>query len=891
MVFRARRGVRILLAALAVGAVCVVGAAGAFYFLFVRDLPTLETIEDYRPAVVTEVFDRNGRLIAEFAVERRRPVAIEEIPEITRLAFVASEDGAFFEHKGLDYMSILRAAIAVAKAGGERVQGASTITQQMVKTLLLTPEKTYTRKIREAVLALRVERNLNKDEILYLYLNQIYLGNGAYGIGEAARTYFNKTVQELTISESALLAGLPQRPSQYSPFRNPELAETRRRYVLGRMLDDGMLTEAQYEAELANPPELDGPDLDHFAKAAYFTELVRRYLYERVGGDRVLRGGLRVETSLDIELQTAAVDALRSGLQAHDRRQGYRGPLRRVQRDEMETEIAALGEANGLLLLPPELDPAAEDEAAHQLAAPADRASTPHSDTENAAASPSAELVLGRGGDEEDEPLESVAFDTPYEGVVVALDIPEEIARIALAPDVEGLVRVADIAWARKPNPETRGRPVDRIAEVFAVGDVARFVRVPDHQDATIDPDEETQDPEEPVAATPPRLVLHQEPFVQGSLLSIENRSGDILSLVGGYDYESSEFDRVTQAQRQPGSAFKPFIYGAAVSKGYTPVTELIDRPNVYQDPISGWKYKPRNYGRKFYGPISMRRALAKSVNNATVHLFRDVGVDYVIDYARRLGIESPLSRDLSLALGSSEVTLLELTRAYAIFPNGGKRVIPRFITRVTDPSGEVLLEDLPLGEVPPPVLKSLADSADDALAAELEPYPDGEILPTDRVISEAEAFLMTDLLKAVVREGTGRGVLRLGGYLAGKTGTTNEQADAWFMGFSSDVTTGVWVGHDQVRALGFGETGAGAALPIWRDYMREALQRYPVRDFLEPEGIVSVRVDPETGLLASATTARAYFQPFLEGSEPTERATERSTQQDAARLLRSDAF
>jgi len=873
MVFRARRGVRILLAALTVAAVGAVGGASAFYFLFVRDLPTLETIEDYRPAVVTEVLDRNGRLIAEFAVERRRPVAIEEIPEITRLAFVASEDGAFFEHKGLDYMSILRAAIAVAKAGGERVQGASTITQQMVKTLLLTPEKTYTRKIREAVLALRVERNLNKDEILYLYLNQIYLGNGAYGIGEAARTYFNKTVQELTISESALLAGLPQRPSQYSPFRNPELAEARRRYVLGRMLDDGMLTEGQYQAELADPPELNEPDLAHFAKTAYFTELVRRYLYERVGGDRVLRGGLRVETSLDLDLQTAAVDALRGGLQAHDRRQGYRGPLRRVRQDEIETEIAALGETNGLPLQPPELVPAAGDEAAHRLAAPIP------------------ELVLGRGGGEDDEPFESTAFDTPYEGVVVALDTEQQVAHIALAPGVEGLVRVADIAWAREPDPDRRGRPVDRIAAVFAVGDVARFVRLPDQQDTDTDPGEETQDPEEPVVAPPPRLALHQEPSVQGSLLAIENRTGDILSLVGGYDYESSEFDRVTQAQRQPGSAFKPFIYGAAISKGYTPVSELIDRPNVYQDPISGWKYKPRNYGRKFYGPISMRRALAKSVNNATVHLFRDVGVDYVIDYARRLGIQSTLSRDLSLALGSSEVTLLELTRAYAIFPNGGKRVVPRFITRVVDPSGEVLLEDVPLGEVPPPVLKALADSPDDAPAAELEPYPDGEILPTDRIISEAEAFLMTDLLKAVVSEGTGRGVLRLGGYLAGKTGTTNEQADAWFMGFSSEVTTGVWVGHDQVRALGFGETGAGAALPIWRDYMREALQRYPVRDFLEPEGIVSVRVDPETGLLAGATTARAYFQPFLEGSEPTERAAERSTQQDAARLLRSDAF
>jgi penicillin-binding protein 1A len=899
MVFGQRRGVRILLAGLAVGVVCAALGAVAFYLLFMRDLPTLDTIEDYQPAVVTEVVDRKGRLIAEFAVERRRPVAIDEIPEITRLAFVASEDGAFFEHKGLDYASILRAAIAVVMAGGERVQGASTITQQMVKTLLLTPEKTYTRKIREAILALRVERNLTKDEILYLYLNQIYFGTGAYGIGEAARTYFNKGVQELSISESALLAGLPQRPSQYSPFRNPELAEKRRRYVLGRMLDDEMLTEAQYEAELAEPPELAEPELDHFEAAAYFTELVRRYLYERFGGERVLRGGLRVETSLDIDLQMVAVAALRAGLQAHDHRQGFRGPLRHVKPDEMEVEIAALGEANELPQLPlplplddVELDPDA------QLADPAEDASSPAEETEELPEE-DAELAMGQGGDDEAASFESVPFDTPYEGVVVAVDEPEQTARIALAPEVEGIVHLTDVSWAREPNPNTRGAPVESIARVFEVGDVAKFVRIPEPdeegEEGDADPAEaeESQAPVdgEQLPAVPPRLSLHQEPLVQGSLLSIENHTGDVLSLVGGYDYEASEFDRVTQARRQPGSAFKPFIYGAAVSKGYTPVTQLIDRPVVYEDPITGWKYKPRNYGRKFYGPISMRRALAKSVNNATVHLFRDVGVDYVIDYARRFGIESPLNRDLSLALGSSEVTLLELTRAYAIFPNGGKRVIPRYITRVTDGEGEVLLEDVPLGEAPPPVLKPFADEDPEDPAANLEPYPDGEIMPTDRVVTEAEAFLMTDLLKAVVNEGTGGGVRQLGGYLGGKTGTTNEQADAWFLGFSSEVTTGVWVGHDQVRALGFGETGAGAALPIWRDYMREAIERYPVRDFSAPEGIVSVRVDPETGLLAGAAMAKAYFQPFLEGTEPTERAADRSTQADAERLLRSDAF
>jgi len=893
MAFGQRRGVRILLAAVALGAVSAAAGAVGFYIVFMRDLPTIETLEDYKPAVITEVFDRNGKLIAEFAEERRRPVQIDRIPELTRLAFVAAEDGAFFEHKGLDYTGILRAALAVAKAGGERVQGASTITQQMVKTLLLSPEKTYTRKIREALLALEVERNLTKDEILYLYLNQIYFGSGAYGIGQAARTYFNKPVEELTVSESALLAGLPQRPSQYTPFRNPELAEKRRRYVLGRMLADGMIDQAVHDSELGTPPELAEVDLDHFASAAYFTELVRRYLYERFGGDRVLRDGLRVETSLDIDLQTVAVASLRSGLEAHDRRQGYRGPLRRVNADEIETEIAAVGETNGLSLAPPELGDETQPE---QIAEPAQGAETgggrEHADE---ALIDTADLAMGRGGDEDAEPLEVVPYDTPYEGVVVDLDTSQQIARVALSPEIEGFVAVADVSWARKPDIKSRGRAVEKIKKVLKVGDVARFVRLraeaaEDGDDEQLTAEDESAASDEEAPLEPLRLGLHQLPVVQGSLLALENHTGDILSLVGGYDYEASEFDRVTQAKRQPGSSFKPFIYGAAVSKGYTPVTQLIDRPIVYEDPVTGWKYKPRNYGRKFYGPISMRRALAKSVNNATVHLFRDVGVDYVIDYARRFGIESSLSRDLSLALGSSELTLLELTRAYAVFPNGGNRVVPRFITRVTDQHGEVLLEDVPLGEAPP-VLKPLADADSDDPDANLEPYPDGEIMPTDRVISEAEAFLMTDLLKAVVTEGTGGGVRRLGGYLAGKTGTTNEQADAWFMGFSSEVTTGVWVGHDQVRPLGFGETGAGAALPVWRDYMSEAIARYPVRNFPEPEGIVSVRVDPETGLLASATTERAYFQPFLEGTEPTEAATQRVNDQDTMRMLRSESF
>jgi penicillin-binding protein 1A len=865
MAFFRRRGVRILLGVTLISASALVGGVVVFYLALIRDLPDLRRIEDYNPPVVTEIFDRHGQRIAEFAVQRRRLVELDRIPVHTQLAFVAAEDGGFFEHRGIDTLGMLRAALANLRAGGTIKQGASTITQQMVKSLLLSPERTYRRKIREIYLALQIERNLSKDVILYLYLNQIYFGSGAWGIAEAARTYFDMTVDQLGVSESALLAGLPQRPTAYSPFRNPEAAESRRRYVLGRMLHEEMIDAETYDLELARLPVIKSPaEREDYALAAYFNELVRRYLYQRFGGDLVLGGGLRIETSLDLELQRTAVAALRGGLEAHDRRQGYRGPLRRVDPDEIETEIARIGDENAKLL--PNL---IESDAKQQLAEP----------TANAADDPTlASLDLGRGGDERFE----LPFAVPLVGVVTNVDAETNVAHIALGPELAGEVAVADVRWAREPDRKTRGHPVAKIGAIFAAGDVLEFVRLED----AIAEDDGVDEIDGPA---PPRLGVHQVPVVQGSLLSIENRTGDVLALVGGYDFEKSQFDRVTQGRRQPGSSFKPFIYGAALSRGYTAVEQLVDRPVVYVDPVSGFKYKPKNYGRKFYGPISMRRALAKSVNNATMHLFRDVGVDYVIDYARRFGIESALSRDLSLALGSSAVTLLELTRAYAIFPAGGRRVVPRFITRVTDRNGETLLEDVPLGEPPPPLLKPLIDPKDED--AELEPYPDGEILPTDRVISEAEAYLMCDLLRAVVKEGTGRGLLRLGGHLAGKTGTTNEQADAWFAGFSPDVTTGVWVGHDQVRALGFGETGARAALPIWRDFMREVMRRSPIRDFEEPDGIIWERVDPESGLLASASTRNAYFQPFLEGTEPTERVSERTNTVDTERTLRSEAF
>jgi len=864
MPFIRSRGLRILLAACGFLAAGVVGGALGFYLVFVRDLPDLHSVSDYRPPLASRVYDRNGQLIGEFFTERRRLTPLADVPAHVVDAFVAGEDSAFFEHTGIDYASILRAAWVNLRAGGEIVQGGSTITQQMVKGLLLSPERKLRRKVREMILARRIEERFSKQEILYLYLNQIYFGHGAYGIGEAAQAYFGKDIRDLSVSEGAQLAGLPKAPSRYSPYANPEQAEWRRHYVLGRMLAEDRIDREIYERAVAEVPVLrDDAELEAVSNAAYFTEEVRRLLFNEIGSEQTLRGGLVIETTIDASLQTAAQQAVRKGLIELDRRQGYRGHVRRVTTSEIPAEIERLARENGFVL--PEAD---ED--------PSEAAGEPEA-TVFVPASPAAGEVAP--GDEGAPP--EVPADRTLLGVVTAVDSKEQIAEVAFGADVGGVVRIADVAWAREPDPDSPPRPLKSINRIFAEGDVAHFRRI----------ESEPADDEDEGKQQRVHLGLEQEPQVQGALLSIDVVTGDVLALVGGFDFEKSQFNRVTQARRQPGSAFKPIIYGAALARGYTPVSILYDRPVVYVDETSGFIWRPRNYGRSFYGPITLREALVRSVNNATVHLFRDVGVDFVLDYAHRIGIDSPLNRDLSLALGSSNVSLLELTRAYATFPAAGRRVTPIFIRRVTDRFGQVLLENVALGDVP---AAEPEPASDDLAGVDVAADAEGpaEIDP-DRLIPAEQAYLATALLRAVVTDpkGTGWRLRELGRPVAGKTGTTNDQGDAWFMGFSPDVMTGVWVGHDEIRFLGWGETGSRAAAPIWVDYMRTALANRPIRDFDVPEPIVFARVDRKTGLLAGAGNDDAVFQAFLAGTEPTETDTTARTTSEDRRLLRLDGF
>ena len=894
MAFLHSRALKVLLVSAGLLVVALIGGWIAFYLAFVRDLPDLRTVEDYRPPIASRVLDRDGEAIGRFYTERRTLATLESLPPHLVQAFVAGEDSSFFEHSGIDYSSIVRAAWVNLRAGGEIRQGASTITQQMVKGLLLSPERKFKRKIREMILARRIEKRFSKQEILYLYLNQIYFGHGAYGIHEAARTYFSKEMSELSVSESALLAGLPKAPSRYSPFQNPEAAEERRRYVLSRMHAEGFVDAAGYAAAIAESPALaDRSANQDDPAAAYFTEEVRRALFERFGGELVLEGGLTIETTLDSDLQRAAVGALQTGLADLDRRQGYRGPIRRVAPSEIPEEMVRLAETNELVLEVPDsigrLDwirpegPIDEsfsellDEMAAELL---DEAA---SELPGAAEQAAARSILAEEGG-------------TLLGVITAVNEKSKFARVAFAPEVEGVVHLEDVKWARVPDPNRAPHSVRAIEEVFTEGDVARFAAV-DSKEAE-DDEASTEEPPEI------RVTLDQTPEVQGALFSIDAETNEVIAMVGGRDFEESQFNRVTQARRQPGSAFKPLIYAAALDSGYTPASIVFDRPIVYTDEESGFIWRPRNYKRSFYGPITLREALARSINNATVHLFRDVGIDYVIEYVRRLGIESPLSRDLSLALGSSGLSLLELTRAYAVFAESGRRVVPTFIRRVTDRDGMILLENVALG-VPEEVAidpnEAEQDFIDVAAAAEEEVIPvdgeapiDAEFLPDpDQLISPEEAYLAVSLLRAVVEDpkGTGHRLRVLRRPVAGKTGTTNDQADAWFMGFSPEVVTGVWVGHDESRFLGYGETGSRAAAPIWVDYMRAALAGRPARDFAVPELIEFARIDRKTGLLAGAGTESTVFQPFLQGTVPTEMADSARTHSESRRKLRLDSF
>jgi penicillin-binding protein 1A len=777
------------------------------YLYFSFTLPPIKSLEYYKPPIITKVFSDDGELIGEFCNERRIVVPIEQIPKVLSLAFVAAEDADFFRHKGIAYLSILRAMIRNFLAG-RIVQGGSTITQQTVRSMVLSRERTLSRKIREVILAHRIEKYLTKEEILYVYLNQIYLGHGNYGVEAAARDYFDKGVEEITLPEAALLAGLPKAPETYSPINHFEQAKQRQAYVLGRMVEEGYITRQEADEAQKAPLKIQSRENKFLNTAPYFTEYVRIYLKEKYGEEALYTQGLQVQTTVNLANQKAAQEALQTGLRELDRRQGYRGPEKVLKNDEIDAFC---------------------QEVAQSLT---------------------------------DKPL--TAGET-YLGVVTGFskDNKQIFVRIG---DKKGYIPFETMRWARSPDPEVdyTAAQLKTPEQALKVGYVIRAT----------------------VSEIPPKglwkLELEQEPEAQGALISMEIPTGYIRAMVGGKDFLESQFNRALQARRQPGSAFKPIIYAAALDWGLTPASIILDSPVIYYDTLKDGDWKPKNFEEEFHGPTTLRTALTKSRNVVTIKVMRDIGIPYTIKYAQRLGIESPLTPDLSLSLGSSEVTPLELVRAYAVFAAHGHLLTPLFIKQVADRDGEILEENQPL-----PLEADLGTSEGTIIEEDLK---SGKMGMYPQVISEQTAYIMTSLLQGVVQNGTGWRAKALGRPCAGKTGTTNEYSDAWFVGFTPDLITGVWVGFDEKKSLGRFETGSRAASPIWVSFMQEVLAGKPARNFPIPEGIVFAKIDPKTGLLASPGAKEVVFECFKEGTQPTTYGSGSSFTEDED-FLKSDTI
>ena len=780
-----------LFGVVAVGVVvCGLAAGVGALFLMHRyagELPDYRQLADYQPPTVTRVHAGDGRLLAEFAHEKRVFVPVEAIPRRVIQAFLAAEDKNFYAHPGLDPLSIVRAAVTNLHnlMNDRRPVGASTITQQVAKNFLLSNEVSLERKLKEALLALRIEQAFTKDQILELYLNQIYLGVSSYGVAAAALNYFDKSLDELTVGEAAFLAGLPKAPSWYHPERRPEAAQARRDWVIGRMLDVGFIDQEQAEQAVAEPLVMRGRAPTEVVTADYFVEEVRRELIERYGEEFLYQGGLSIRTTVSPTLQAIAQRTLREGLIAYDRRHGWRGP-------KAQTDLHT--------------DPAWPARLAE---------------------------IDRRDG------LESWQL-------ALVMAVEAEAATIGLIDGSTGSLPLAELQWARRLDEDGNlGPAVERADQVLAPGDLIWVENVT----------AETQ-------AGEPRYALRQPPEIEGALVALNPHSGRVLAIQGGFNYARTEFNRATQALRQPGSAFKPFVYLAALENGFTPSSILLDAPIVIDQGGVLGKWKPANYSGRFYGPSTLRLGIEKSRNVMTVRLAQSVGMDRIREMATRFGLERGLGQNLASALGSNEVTLLQLTTAYAMLVNGGKSIDPALIERIQDRHGRTVAQR---DARPCPECQDVAWAN--------QPTP---VLPDQRqqVIDAPHAYQMVNLLQGVVERGTGQRAREINKPVAGKTGTTDESRDAWFVGFTPDLVVGVFVGFDQPKSLGDEEQGASAALPIFVDFMAAALKDEPATPFRVPPGVRLVRVDAATGMLPGPGTEAAILEAYMPGTEPTNGGT-----------------
>lgn len=761
------------------------------------DLPNLDSLVHYTPKLVTTIYSKDDKVIASYAKERRIYIPPSDTPLNVADAFVAAEDDEFYTHSGINPLTIVRAALKNARAGAT-VQGGSTITQQVAKSFLLTPEKSYKRKLKEMILAFRIEKTLTKEQILNLYLNHIFLGENSFGIEAAGLTYFGKSAKDLSIAEAAMLAGLPRAPSRDNPVKAPKLAKRRQLYVLGRLLETHKISKAEHTAALAEEIKIVNTPPGLVSHAPYLAEHIRRRIVEKYGEERVAQG-LSVYTTVNLDKQLVAQKAVDLGLREVDKRLGLRRPALQLKNKTAINEWSA----------------------------------KQHHDLVKS-------FYNFRVIDAQGEIHEPVADDTPtpieigknYLGVVIAKDKKTRTISVRIG-NREGQILPEDYRWALEANPdEVYGEKVVRspLSE-YLVGHVI-----------TVQPkviDEKSL-----------LLKLEQEPMVQGSLIAYNVRSGAMEAIVGGYDFTKtgSYFNRALQAVRQPGSTFKPFVYGAALANGLTPSTIIVDSPIVYRNQDEQTQlenvWKPDNYGEKFYGDTTLRNAIAYSRNIPTIKLMQYLKVPTVIDFATKLGITSKLAPDLSLALGSSGVTLNDMITAWSVFANKGRRQPHYVIERVLDWEGNVLEEVAPVA-----------------------------FEEQEQTIDPKVAFLTTSILRSVIDYGTATPAQQLKRPVAGKTGTTSDYRDAWFLGYSPQVISGVWIGFDEDRPIGRNETGTRSALPIWMSFMQEAHKDLPVEDFEIPEGIIQVKVDSQTGDVPTSSSQKLISEYFIDGLAPGQTA------------------
>ncbi len=738
------------------------GVAGGIYAIsyYGRDLPDYSQLKSYNPPVITRVYAGDGRMMEEYAEEKRVFIPVDSIPDLVKQAFLSAEDKNFYQHHGIDLTAILRAALKNLKNPGDRPEGASTITQQVAKNLLLSSEVSYVRKLREAILAYRMEKAMGKDRILELYLNEIFLGQRAYGVAAAAMVYFNKSLEELTIEEAAYLAALPKAPSNYHPVRHRDRAVQRRNFVIDRMMETGAILPAQAEIAREKPLLTAARAETAIVNAPYFAEEVRRELQHHYGAEVLYKEGLSVRTSADPRLQDAAQRALRNGLIAFDRRKGWRGPF--THWDDMsgwQEKLAALPRPPAMLR--------------HWIFA---------------VARPDGSFGLADG------------------------------TTVRLGED--------ELKWSG--------------SQPLKAGDVVMMEMTGEKKDVP---------------------VLRQVPKVNGALIAMDPHTGRVLAMQGGWSFSESSFNRATQAKRQPGSAFKPFIYLAALDKGFTPATLVLDAPIVLEQGPGLPKWRPKNYNNEYYGPTPIRVGVEKSRNLMTVRLADHIGMDTVAAYADKFWVSDAMPRNIAASLGSNETTVLRLTTAYAMLVNGGKRITPTLIDRIQDRNGKTIFTHD----------KRVCTNCGPLLEWSSQVTPEIEDV-RPQINDPRTTYQMVSILEGVVQRGTATRLKDMNRPLAGKTGTTNDSKDAWFIGFSPDLVVGVYVGYDDPKPLGGKETGASVAVPVFKEFMGEALKEAPILPFRIPPGVRQVQINSETGTRARPGDRKVIWEAFVAGTEPTDK-------------------